>query len=157
MELRYCRILEPQWNGDIKGILESIEKDVIDISELQENQELHQEWWKLSDDNDETIGFGWIDTSNGDVEISLVIKKEYRQNKDIGAGSFILSLLEKKVLDNGYERVCVRVKWTNPNRDKVIEWFYNKGYRSNFCKTLRGHIEMTVRMEDDITMHKQLR
>lgn len=67
-----------------------------------------------------------------------------------------MSLLEKKALDNGYERVCVRVKWTNPNRNKVIEWFYNKGYENDFCTTLKGHIEMAVRMEYDITLYKQL-
>lgn len=78
MELHYCRIIEPRWNGDIKDIFESIEKGVIDISKLQEDQELHQKWWKLTDDNDETVGFGWIDTLNGDVELSLVIKDEYR-------------------------------------------------------------------------------
>jgi hypothetical protein len=156
MELNFIQIEEPRWAGEIKETLDSVEEGVFEF-EVRDNGQLGEEWWQLCGYKNNTIGYGWIDTSKGDFEISLVVKEEFRGNSQIRAGKLILSNLEEIAKQRNIEHIWVVVKGTNDNKYSLIKWFYNQGYkRAN--ETLEDLLRFArdFPREKDIDLYKTL-
>jgi GNAT superfamily N-acetyltransferase len=86
---------------------------------------LHHEWWKLINNDERALGFGWVNYENDEFEISLVVDSNYQ---GLGLGSFIMENLETLALEKGFFETVARVKESNPNSEEMIVWLYKKNY-----------------------------
>ena len=116
----------PIWNLEKNRIFTSIDQGTFEynLKELGLGIALEHEWWKLVE-NKKVLGFGWINYTNDDFEISFVVYDDYTGK---GLGSFIINELEKLGESKGYRKILAIVKETNPNSEKIIEYLYRKGY-----------------------------
>ncbi|MFE4354013.1 GNAT family N-acetyltransferase [Peribacillus butanolivorans] len=115
----------PIWDIEKENIVGKVEGGTFNLDNLEVGTQLHQEWWKLIDDNDRVLGFGWINYENGDFEISLAVHKDYQGS---GSGSIIIEGLESIAKEKGFNKTVAIVKKTNPNSLKMIKWLYQKKY-----------------------------
>ncbi|MCM0625132.1 GNAT family N-acetyltransferase [Lysinibacillus sp. OL1_EC] len=113
------------WNIEKETIVAEAGEGTFDNSNSELGTLLNQEWWKLIDDNERLIGFGWVDYENDDFEISVAVTKEYQ---GLGLGSFILVELEHIAKEKGFNETVAIVKESNQESDKMIKWLYKKGY-----------------------------
>jgi GNAT superfamily N-acetyltransferase len=114
------------WDTEKEIIFAEVSDGTFDnLNNLELGSQLNQEWWKLIDDNERVLGFGWINYENGDFEISLVVDTNHQGE---GLGSFIIEKLEAIALEKGFNEVVAIVKKTNPNSEEMIDWLYKKSY-----------------------------
>ncbi|PHF65852.1 hypothetical protein COI42_23380 [Priestia aryabhattai] len=157
MKLYFENITEPKWTGELQEVLEEVEEGIFEFKSVINGRKLKGEWWRLFNQEDETIGYGWVDISEGDFEISLVVKREFRGNYKIRAGKFILSKLEAVAKEKSLQSTCVVIKSTNPNKYSLVKWFYKQGYGEE-----KGVLEDLLRYARDfpsgvdITLHKMI-
>ncbi|MEH7515107.1 GNAT family N-acetyltransferase [Gottfriedia acidiceleris] len=113
------------WDIEKEIIFGKVEEGIFEFYNLELGNELNQEWWKLVGDNEEILGFGWINYKHGDFEFSLVVNQESR---GYGIGSFIVEELERIAREKNFKEVLAIIKQSNPNSLKTMKWFYEKGY-----------------------------
>lgn len=113
------------WDIEKETIFEKIEKGTFEFCNLEIGSKLEQGWWKLVDENERVLGFGWINYKNDDFEISLAVNEDSRGT---GFGSFIVKELEGIAKEQGFNETAAIIKQSNPNSSKMVEWFYQKDY-----------------------------
>ncbi|MEW8968636.1 GNAT family N-acetyltransferase [Exiguobacterium alkaliphilum] len=124
-------IENPIWDGELKRILES-HPGALEIPgphDIGISLEMPDVFWyeanEVSRAND-IVGIGRIqkwDDSDYEISIALVASKI-----GSGHGRKVLTLLEKKAKDKGAKSVIVAIKPSNPNAEKVVKWFEDRGY-----------------------------
>ncbi|GEM_PF-5388488 len=116
------------------------------------------EWFNLTDENGEIVGYGWINVSEGDAEISVAIDGKYQGR---GYGSQIIDNLYREVESLGFEEIIVVVRQENPNASDVVKWAYKNGYVAewpglNGLEDLRLEAASGLVKRTNITLKKRI-
>lgn len=115
------------------------------------------EWGILKNEDDEIIGYGWIELyDDKQAEISIAIK-DASQVK--GFGKQILEELVKELKARGYASVIAIVKRTNICSKEVIEWLCGNGFsKTKFGVELSaGLVSGLFKKEQDLNLVKELK
>ncbi|GAA0337262.1 hypothetical protein GCM10008967_29430 [Bacillus carboniphilus] len=96
------------WDTEKEIIFAEVADGTFDnLNNLELGLQLNQEWWKLIDENEKVLGFGWVNYENDDFEISLVVDTNHQGE---GLGSFIIEKLEAIALEKGFNKIVAIVK-----------------------------------------------
>ena len=121
---------ESIWDIAKETIIGKVEEGTFEFYNLELGSKLNQEWWKLVDDNERVLGFGWINYAHDEFEISLAVDEDSRGD---GLGSFIVEEFERIAKEKGFNETLAIIKHSNHNSLKMVEWFYQKGYAVYVC------------------------
>lgn len=125
MALRWIRDI-PTWDEDKQRIIGNAPPGIFD-SRYADNQlgaPVPCDWYRVEDD-EKTVGYGWIDVVWGDAEILLVTSPEARSK---GVGKFILDNLDAQARRMGLNYTYNIVRPTHPEGDTVRSWLIKNGF-----------------------------
>lgn len=115
----------PVWNEEKEKAFDQSDSKSFTFYNMTLGAKINQEWWRATDDQDNLIGYGMIDETEEDFEISFLVLSEY-QNK--GYGDYIRLNLECIAKNRGYQVVKAVIKKENINISLVAAWLYGRGY-----------------------------
>lgn len=144
--MRLIKEENSMWDSEKKAIFENIETGTFDLNEFKLGNRLGNEWWRIVNEDDDVLGFGWINYEDQDFEVSIAINSHSRGE---GLGSFVLDKFEQIAKEKKYEQIVAIVKKTNPNSSMMIEWLYKKNYAYYFPE-LGGEIKKTAEFATSI-------
>ena len=136
--LEWLQESAPTWDADKQRVFATVPPGVFDIGGA-DGAGLSGEWWSVRDEPGRAVGYGWMDSGWGDVEVLLVVDREAQ---DRGVGSFILQHLEQEASKRGENYVYNVVRTTHPDRERLHDWLAVRGYRgSDRDEALRKRVE----------------
>lgn len=140
----------PIWDENKERIIGN-ESNSFDIKAIRGNS-LPYQWWRLQDDNNEILGYGWLKTDEDSIEISLSIAKEHRGK---GLSKQILIYLEQQILSENLPRnIVATVYESNKDSDRVVKLLRENGYKTASFPT--ENAEAVLRKGIDVTFYKTL-
>jgi ribosomal protein S18 acetylase RimI-like enzyme len=140
------------WDETKQNIL-GANKGAFDIEHTQVGGELDGVWFKLIDNN-EIIGYGWIDLAYGNPEISIAVDSHKRFS---GYGNTILRNLEEKALALGFSEVECIVRRKNADAINAIKWFHRNGFVPDWPgQEISIQTACSLVSKTDIMMRKKL-
>jgi GNAT superfamily N-acetyltransferase len=83
------------------------------------------EWFRVDDDG-ATVGYGWMDCTWGDAEITLAVDPRHRRR---GVGAFIVHHLGEEAGARGVNYLYNAVRPAHPDRVSVTRWLEGLGFR----------------------------
>lgn len=119
----------PIWDQDKERIFNTAHEGCYSFKNIEVGTKLRGNWWVLSSKENKKIGYGWINESNNDAEISVIVNKKYR---DKNFGSKILNHLETEALDLGCSESVAVVRNEHPFPRKIFKWLIESGYFFDF-------------------------
>ncbi len=82
------------------------------------------DWWRVEVDG-KTVGYGVMDVTWGDAEISVVVDRDEQRR---GIGSFILDRLEQAARERGVNYLYNVVNPEHPQREELIQWLRARNF-----------------------------
>lgn len=82
------------------------------------------DWWRVEVDG-KTVGYGIMDVTWGDAEISVVVDPTEQRR---GIGSFILDRLEQAAQARGVNYLYNVVNPEHPQRDETTQWLRARNF-----------------------------
>jgi len=117
----------PTWDADKQRVFATVPPGVFDVGG-EHGADLLGEWWSARDESGRAVGYGWMDSGWGDVEVLLAVD---RDAQDRGVGSFILEHLEQEASGRGENYVYNVVRTSHPDRERLHDWLAVRGYRGS--------------------------
>jgi GNAT superfamily N-acetyltransferase len=125
MTLCWIREHPPKWDSDKERIIAGAGLGVFDIGPYRTGDLLTGDWWRVQDRESHVVAFGWIDTLWGDAATLLAVDPEARGG---GVGTFVLDRLEEEAAGRGINYLYNFVRFTHPDRDRVVSWLLARGF-----------------------------
>jgi GNAT superfamily N-acetyltransferase len=85
------------------------------------------DWWRVEAEG-KTIGYGWMDATWGDAEISLVVDPRERGR---GVGTYVLEHLEHEAKERGLYYLYNEVAPSHPENDAVKQWLHGRNFAAS--------------------------
>ena len=128
MTLKWINESPSYWNADKSRIIAGAPVGVFDVrfGRMNDGDRMSGEWWRAEDDN-RTVGYGWLDVVWGDAEILLATDGEA---KGKGVGTFILENLEAEAKKKGLNYLYNLVRPTHPDKEQISGWLTKRGFRA---------------------------
>ena len=136
MALTWIREDTPLWDATKASIVGGAPAGALDVPQLKIGELVPGEWFRVEDDGT-TVGYGWMDCTCGDAEITLVVDPS---RSGSGIGSFIVRHLEAEALARGVNYLCNAVRPTHPEREKVTAWLESRGFQPSGDGLLKRRI-----------------
>jgi GNAT superfamily N-acetyltransferase len=136
MALAWIREDTPVWDAAKQAIVGgapagSLEPPALALGELAPG-----EWFRVEDEG-ATIGFGWMDCTWGDAEVTLAVAPSHAGQ---GVGAFIVEHLEKEAAARGVNYLYNAVRDTHPERDRITRWLTLRGFAPSGDGLLKKHV-----------------
>jgi GNAT superfamily N-acetyltransferase len=114
------------WDADKARLIGDAQAGTFDthFHMRREGTVLGGDWWRVEKDG-KTIGYGWMDLTWGDAEVSLVVDPSQRGN---GVGTFVLERLEMEARERGVHYIYNEVRPDHPDNDAVTRWLQQRNY-----------------------------
>ncbi len=144
MGLTWIHESPPYWDAGKAKIVGGAGPGIFDqtLTNRIDGTLLPNDWWRVEDDQ-ETIGYGWMDTTWGDAEILLAVRPDQRGR---GVGTFILDRLETEAQERGLHYLYNRVSETHPDHTEVTAWLQARNFTaSEDGKLLRAIVRVSAR------------
>jgi len=125
MALAWVREDTPVWDATKQSIVGGAPAGALELPHLELGDLAPGEWFRVEDDGT-TLGYGWMDCTWGDAEVTLAVDPR-RQGEGIGA--FIVRHLEKEAAARGVNYLYNAVRPTHPGRDTVTRWLERNGFQ----------------------------
>ncbi len=126
-QLEWTQETAPTWDADKQRVFATVPPGVFDFGG-EAGTGLAGEWWCVRDESGKAVGYGWMDSGWGDVEVLLAVDSEAQAR---GVGSFILEHLEQEASKRGENYVYNVVRTSHPNRERLHDWLAVRGYRGS--------------------------
>ena len=124
MALVWFREDTPVWDAAKRSILEGAPAGALELPHLRVGDLVPGEWFRVEDDGT-TVGYGWMDCTWGDAEITLAVDPRRRGE---GVGAFIVRQLEKEASSRGVNYLYNAVRPAHPDRIRVTRWLERNGF-----------------------------
>jgi GNAT superfamily N-acetyltransferase len=124
MALAWFREDTPRWDAAKRSILEGVPAGALELLRLEIGDLMPGEWFRVEDDGT-TVGYGWMDCTWGDAEITLAVD---RRRQGEGVGAFIVRHLEKEASSRGVNYLYNAVRPTHPDKLRVTRWLERNGF-----------------------------
>jgi GNAT superfamily N-acetyltransferase len=125
MALTWVREDTPLWDAAKQSIVGGAPDGALEPLALELGDLAPGEWFRAEEDGT-TVGYGWMDCTWGDAEITLAVDPR-RQGK--GVGAFIVEHLEKEAAARGVNYLYNAVRPTHPHRAAVTRWLEARGFQ----------------------------
>ena len=125
MALTWVREDTPVWDGAKQSIVGGAPEGALEIPKLALGELAPGEWFRV-EENGATLGYGWMDCTWGDAEITIAVD---RSRKGEGIGAFIVSHLEKEATARGVNYLYNAVRPSHPDRETVTRWLVSLGFK----------------------------
>ena len=114
MALTWVREDTPVWDATKQTIVGGAPEGALEIPKLALGELAPGEWFRV-EENGATLGYGWMDCTWGDAEITI--------------GAFIISHLEREAAARGVNYLYNAVRPAHPDRARVTRWLESQGFK----------------------------
>jgi len=127
MALTWVREDTPRWDAAKQDIVGAVAEGALDVPRLGLGDLAPGEWFRVEDDG-RTVGYGWMDCTWGDAEITLAVDPRHRHQ---GVGAFIVHHLEQEAASRGVNYLYNAVRPSHPERVRVTRWLEALGFAAS--------------------------
>jgi N-acetylglutamate synthase-like GNAT family acetyltransferase len=124
MALNWVREDTPKWDAAKQAIVAAAPKGALDLPARKPGDLAPGEWFRVEDEG-KVVGYGWMDCTWGDAEITLAVDPASAKR---GVGSFILDRLAHEAAARGLNYLYNTVRPTHPDRASVTRWLEGHGF-----------------------------
>jgi len=125
MALMWVHEDTPVWDAAKQSIVGGAPEGALLIPKLALGELVPGEWFRV-EENGATLGYGWMDCTWGDAEITIAVDSN---RKGEGIGAFIVSQLEREAAARGVNYLYNAVRPSHPDREKVTRWIESLGFK----------------------------
>jgi len=125
MALTWVREDTPRWDAAKQTILGGAGEGALEVPKLSPGDLAPGEWFRVEADGT-PVGYGWMDCTWGDAEITLAVDPQHRSQ---GVGAFIVHHLEQEAVARGVNYLYNAVRPTHPDRVRVTRWLEGLGFQ----------------------------
>jgi GNAT superfamily N-acetyltransferase len=140
MNLSWHKDDDPRWDADRQRLFGPSELASVGLSRPDDGAAVADEWWRVTDDAGELVGYGWLDSEWGDAQISFLVAPAHRGR---GVGAFIVARLEDEARRRGLNYIYNVVPDSHPDRRWMTHWLSLHGFRDGGRGELRRAIAST--------------
>jgi len=112
----------PRWDADKQRLFTTEALAAVGMEAPQAGYAIADEWWQVTNDGGDVVGYGWLDTEWGNAQIALLVGDGHRGR---GIGDFILRQLASR-RGPVYARRCVRrgvlIDAVDINAQRIAHW-----------------------------------
>jgi len=124
MTLSWIREDTPRWDAGKQAIVGGAGSGALEVGRFDAGDLVPGEWFRVEDEG-KTVGYGWMDCTWGDAEVTLAVDPRRRR---AGIGAFIVEHLGKEAAARGVNYLYNAVKPTHPERVAVTRWLTEQGF-----------------------------
>ena len=124
MALTWIREDTPRWDAGKQSIVAGAPAGALSIGRFVDGDLVPGEWFRVEDEG-KTIGYGWMDCTWGDAEVTFAVDPRRQR---VGVGAFIVEHLGKEAAARGVNYLYNAVQPTHPQRDEVTRWLTHRGF-----------------------------
>jgi len=124
MELTWVREDTPLWDAAKQFIVGGAPPGALELPKLGIGDLAPGEWFRVEDGGD-TVGYGWMDCTWGDAEITIAVDPRRRHE---GVGAFIVEHLDLEARARGVNYIYNAVRPSHPDKDRVTRWLEALGF-----------------------------
>ncbi|HEX4823030.1 MAG TPA: GNAT family N-acetyltransferase [Candidatus Polarisedimenticolaceae bacterium] len=124
MALSWIHEDTPRWDRGKADVVGRAEPGVFEWSPPPEGGLVPGEWFRVESDGT-VAGYGWMDCSWGDAEVSLAVNPDFRGR---GVGGFILDHLDREAAARGVNYLYNTVGKAHPDAGRVTAWLQQSGF-----------------------------
>ena len=121
MALTWIREDTPRWDEPKRAIVVGD----LGLGELGLGDLVPGEWFR-AEDGGAIVGYGWMDCTWGDAEVTIAVDSKRRRQ---GVGAFIVSSLAKEAAARGLNYLYNEVRPTHPDPAGLTRWLESQGFR----------------------------
>jgi GNAT superfamily N-acetyltransferase len=125
MALRWIHEDTPVWDDTKQAIVGGAPEGALELPKLAAGDLAPGEWFRVEEDG-RILGYGWMDCTWGDAEVTLAVDPAQRGK---GIGAFILQHLEDEAAARGVNYLYNAVRPAHPERPVVTRWLENLGFQ----------------------------
>lgn len=115
----------PRWDAGKAAIVGGAASGIFELPAFALGDLAPGEWFRV-EDGGRLAGYGWMDCTWGDAEVSLAVDPAVRGR---GVGAFILDQLEREAGTRGLNYLYNAVRATHPDGGGVTAWLESHGFR----------------------------
>jgi GNAT superfamily N-acetyltransferase len=128
-KLRWIHESPAYWDADKARIIGATQPGTLgpEMRGRPEGALLGGDWWRVEAEG-KTVGYGWMDATWGDAEISLVVDPRERGR---GVGTYVLEHLEQEAQERGIHYLYNEVEPAHPESDAVTQWLHGRRFAAS--------------------------
>jgi GNAT superfamily N-acetyltransferase len=115
----------PRWDAGKETIVGGAPAGALAIGSFAEGDLVPGEWFRVEDAG-KTVGYGWMDCTWGDAEVTFAVDPRRQR---AGVGAFIVEQIGKEAAARGVNYLYNAVRPTHPERDAVTRWLTQQGFQ----------------------------
>jgi GNAT superfamily N-acetyltransferase len=123
--LHWTREDAPRWDADKQRLFGPGELAATGLTPPAPGTPVADEWWHVTDESGQVVGYGWLDTEWGDAEITFLVAAARRGE---GIGRYIVDHLEAEAAARGVNYIYNVVPAGNPDEEWVTSWLSGQGF-----------------------------
>jgi GNAT superfamily N-acetyltransferase len=125
MTLHWAKEDSPRWDADKQALFGPAELAAVGLTPPAPGAPVADEWWRVTDDGGQIVGYGWLDTEWGDAQITFWVAPGQRGG---GVGEFIVDHLEREAAGRGLNYIYNVVPASHPDPDWINGWLARRGF-----------------------------
>lgn len=137
MALTWIREDTPRWDEAKRAVVLGAAPGSFELPKLGLGDLAPGEWFRV-EDHGTPVGYGWMDCTWGDAEITIAVDPARRGE---GIGSFIVASLAKEAAARGVNYLYNTVRPTHPDPAGVTRWLEGLGFRASGDGLLKKRVE----------------
>jgi GNAT superfamily N-acetyltransferase len=114
-----------RWDGDKQRLFGPAELAATALTPPPAGAPVADEWWHVTDESGQVVGYGWLDTEWGDAEITFLVAPGSRGR---GIGDYIVNHLEAEAAARGVNYIYNVVPASSPDPAWVTAWLTDRGF-----------------------------
>jgi GNAT superfamily N-acetyltransferase len=138
--LHWTKEEAPRWDADKQRLFGPAELAATALVPPPPDAAVADEWWHVTDESGQVVGYGWLDTEWGDAEITFLVAAGRRGE---GIGEYIVDHLEAEAAARGLNYIYNVVPPTSPDHDWVSAWLVERGF-------VTGDGDLRRRVREDV-------
>ena len=125
MALAWVREDTPVWDEGKQAIVAGSAAGAFELSAPARGALVPGDWFHV-EENGAILGYGWMDCTWGDAEVTVAVDASHRKE---GVGAFIIEHLETEAAARGVNYLYNSVRADHPQRVAVTRWLEGLGFR----------------------------
>jgi GNAT superfamily N-acetyltransferase len=123
--LHWTREEAPRWDEDKQRLFGPAELAATALVPPPPGAAVADEWWHVTDEPGQVVGYGWLDTEWGDAEITFLVAASRRGE---GIGEYIVDHLEAEAAARGLNYIYNVVPAASADHAWVTAWLLDRGF-----------------------------
>ncbi len=125
MTLHWTKEDNARWDNDKQRLFGPDALASVGFDQPAPGAAIADEWWRVTDDDETVVGYGWLDSEWGAAQITFLVDPARR---GVGIGNFILDRLEDEAAERGLNYIYNVVPDTHPDASRMTRWLTLRGF-----------------------------